>query len=78
MVCVEHVSSVVLSDSLVIGLGKSDRLWGSEAQGTERYKSSPMSETEGIGLVMLKDSYQFTINPGTSEGNVRCVMDVKE
>ena len=74
----DHITNFLWSNTYFTGLVKNYKLFNNESQLTEMYKSSPMSETEGIGLVMLKDSYQFTINPGTSEGNVRCVMDVKE
>lgn len=74
----DNITNFLWSNTYFTGLVKNYKLFNNESQLTEMYKSSPMSETEGIGLVMLKDSYQFTINPGTSEGNVRCVMDVKE
>ena len=74
----DNITNFLWSNTYFTGLVKNYKLFNNESQLTKMYKSSPMSETEGIGLVMLKDSYQFTINPGTSEGNVRCVMDVKE
>lgn len=74
----DNITNFLWSNTYFTGLVKNYKLFNNESQLTEMYKSRPMSETEGIGLVMLKDSYQFTINPGTSEGNVRCVMDVKE
>lgn len=74
----DNITNFLWSNTYFTGLVKNYKLFNNESQLTEMYKSSPMSEIEGIGLVMLKDSYQFTINPGTSEGNVRCVMDVKE
>lgn len=74
----DNITNFLWSNTYFTGLVKNYKLFNNESQLTKMYKSSPMSETEGIGLVMLKDSYQFTISPGTSEGNVRCVMDVKE
>lgn len=74
----DNITNFLWSNTYFTGLVKNYKLFNNESQLTEMYKSSPISEIEGIGLVMLKDSYQFTISPGTSEGNVRCVMDVKE
>lgn len=74
----DNITNFLWSNTYFTGLVKNYKLFNNESQLTKMYKSSPISEKEGIGLVMLKDSYQFTINPGTSEGNVRCVMDVKE
>ena len=76
----DNITNFLWSNTYFTGLVKNYKLFNNESQLTEMYKSSTISEIKGkgIGLVMLKDSYQFTINPGTSEGNVRCVMDVKE
>lgn len=74
----DNVTNFLWSNTYFTGLVKNYKLFNNESQLTAMYKSSTISEIEGIGLVMLKDSYQFTISPGTSEGNVRCVMDVKE
>lgn len=74
----DNITNFLWSNTYFTGLVKNYKLFNNESQLTEMYKSSPISEIKGIGLVMLKDSYQFTISPGTSEGNVRCVMDVKE
>lgn len=69
----DNITNFLWSNTYFTGLVKNYKLFNNESQLTAMYKSS-----EGIGLVMVKDSYQFTISPGTSEGNVRCVMDVKE
>lgn len=69
----DNITNFLWSNTYFTGLVKNYKLFNNESQLTEMYKSS-----EGIGLVMVKDSYQFTISPETSEGNVRCVMDVKE
>lgn len=69
----DNITDFLWSNTYFTGLVKNYKLFNNESQLTAMYKSS-----EGIGLVMVKDSYQFTISPGTSEGNVRCVMDVKE
>lgn len=69
----DNITNFLWSNTYFTGLVKNYKLFNNESQLTEMYKSS-----EGIGLVMVKDSYQFTITPETSEGNVRCVMDVKE
>lgn len=74
----DNITNFLWSNTYFTGLVKNYKLFNNESQLTAMYKSSTISEIEGIGLVMLKDSYQFTISPGTSEGNVRCVMDVKE
>lgn len=74
----DNITNFLWSNTYFTGLVKNYKLFNNESQLTAMYKSSTISEKEGIGLVMLKDSYQFTISPGTSEGNVRCVMDVKE
>lgn len=74
----DNITNFLWSNTCFTGLVKNYKLFNNESQLTAMYKSSTISEIEGIGLVMLKDSYQFTISPGTSEGNVRCVMDVKE
>lgn len=74
----DNITNFLWSSTYFTGLVKNYKLFNKDSQLTAMYKSSTISEKEGIGLVMLKDSYQFTISPGTSEGNVRCVMDVKE
>lgn len=74
----DNITNFLWSNTYFTGLVKNYKLFNNESQLTEMYKSRTISEIEGIGLVMLNDSYQFTISPGTSEGNVRCVMDVKE
>ncbi len=73
----DNITNFLWSNTYFTGLVKNYKLFNNESQLTEMYKSSTISEIEGIGLVMLNDSYQFTISPGTSEGNVRCVRDVK-
>lgn len=73
----DNITNFLWSNTYFTGLVKNYKLFNNESQLTAMYKSSPISEIEGIGLVMLNDSYQFTISPGTSEGNVRCVRDVK-
>ena len=74
----DNITDFLWSNTYFTGLVKNYKLFNNESQLTAMYKSSTISEKEGIGLVMLKDSYQFTISPEKSEGNVRCVMDVKE
>lgn len=74
----DNITNFLWSNTYFTGLVKNYKLFNNESQLTAMYKSSTISEIVGIGLVMLKDSYQFTISPGTSDGNVRCVMDVKE
>ena len=64
----DNITNFLWSNTYFTGLVKNYKLFNNESQLTEMYKSS-----EGIGLVMVKDSYQFTISPETSEGNVRCV-----
>lgn len=76
----DNITDFLWSNTYFTGLVKNYNLFNNESQLTAMYKSGTITidGTKGLGFVMLKNSYQFTISPGTSEGNVRCVMDVKE
>lgn len=74
----DNITNFLWSNTYFTGLVKNYKLFNRDSQLTDMYKSGNVTAdgTDGVGLVMLKDSYQFTVNPGKSEGNVRCVMDV--
>lgn len=77
----DNITNFLWSNTYFTGLVKNYKLFNKDSQLTEMYKSSTITTDgkKGLGFVMLKDSYQFTISPGTSStGNVRCIMDVKE
>lgn len=77
----DNITDFLWSNTYFTGLVKNYKLFNKDSQLTAMYKSGTITTdgTKGLGFVMLKDSYQFTISPGTSStGNVRCVMDVKE
>lgn len=77
----DNITDFLWSSTYFTGLVKNYKLFNKDSQLTAMYKSGTITTdgTKGLGFVMLKNSYQFTISPGTSStGNVRCVMDVKE
>lgn len=73
------ISDFLWSNTYFTGLLKNYKKYfdKDDSELVEMYKSSLVSTTKGIGLVMLPN-YLFTITSDKAEGSVRCVMDVKE
>lgn len=73
------ISDFLWSNTYFTGLLKNYKKYfdKDDSELVEMYKSSSVSTTKGIGLVMLPN-YLFTITSDKAEGSVRCVMDVKE